>query len=523
MDNMLRSSLPAKIGYAFMRAWDGCILNKAFKAIGEMWHKSTARRVVHGFLYIPSTLVYSRFYKILNWFNGVMFSLGEKLRPCVDNSVVFRAASSFSSSKFVEESAILGGIKKLGMRGVLLVLFAMYLPLDVLIRDVIGIAALSSIWDEAFLIFCVMYILWDMVIIRRDRIKPSVTPLDAPLIFFICAALLIMAIVSPKISIAIAGYRAVCQFMLWFFVLTRLLRSERDVKIFYFSVCIMAVCVAFHSIYQYVIGVEIPSTWVAASEMGVRTRAFSITGSPNILGSLMVLCAPMLAALIYYVKPLWLKLVMWGLTIVMCLATLVTFSRGAWFGLAIAVVLFGLIVDRKILFLAALGAGGLIMFVPEISNRITFLFTSDFAAANSAGGRAQRWAIGWTLLRTNPIFGFGLGRFGGAIAMQNQVIEGLDYFYMDNYYMKTLVEMGYAGLVSYIYLLLQKILWAARGIFKTRKNPMSLLTRGMFCGMMGVLAHSFFENIFEVPYMNAYFWGFAAAIMCVGFLRRKAV
>ncbi len=523
MDNMLRNSLPAKIGYAFMRAWRGCILHKMASGFSKLWHKSRTRRVAHRFLSIPSTLVYSRFYKLLNNFNGMLFNLGEKLRPAVDSSKIFKLCRKFSASAFVEKSVILSSLKKLGMRGLLLVAFAMYLPLDVLIRDVIGIAALSSIWDEAFMLFCVGYILWDMVIIKRERIKPSVTPLDAPLFFFICASLFIMAVVSPKLSIAIAGYRAVCQFMLWFFVLTRLLRSERDVKILYFSVCIMAVCVAFHSIYQYIVGVEIPSTWVAASEMGVRTRAFSITGSPNILGSLMVLCAPMIAALIYYVKPLWLKLCMWALTIVMCLATLVTFSRGAWFGLAVAVVLFCLLVDRKLLLIAAVGAGALIMFVPEISNRITFLFTSDFAAANSAGGRAQRWAIGWTLLRTNPIFGFGLGRFGGAIAMQNQVMEGIDYFYMDNYYMKTLVEMGYAGLSAYIYLLVQKLLWSVRGIFKTRKNPMSLLTRGMLCGMVGVLSHSFFENIFEVPYMNAYFWGFAAVIMCVSFLRRKAV
>ena len=504
-----------------MRAWQGCVLNKIAKGFGELWHKSRTRRIVHRFLSIPSTFMYSRFYKVLNWFNGLMFSLGEKLRPAVDNSQIFGLCRKISASGFVNNSAVLSGIKKLGMRGILIAAFAMYLPLDVFIRDVIGVDALSSIWDEAFLLLCVGYILWDMVIIRKSRIKPSVTPLDATIIFFMCAGLFVMAVVSPKLSIAIAGYRAVCQFMLWFFVLTRLLRSERDIEIFYFSVCIMAVCVAFHSIYQYVVGVEIPANWVAASEVGVRTRAFSITGSPNILGSLMVLCAPMIAALIYYVKPLWLKLVMWGLTIVMCLATLVTFSRGAWFGLAVAVVLFCLMVDIKLLLIAVVGAMGVILCVPEISNRIAFLFTSDFAAANSAGGRAQRWEIGWRLLRTNPIFGFGLGRFGGAIAMQNQVVEGIDYFYMDNYYMKTLVEMGYVGLVSYLYLLLRKILWSVRGIFKTRKKPISLLSRGMFCGMMGVLAHSYFENIFEVPYMNSYFWGFAAAIMCIGFLRRK--
>ena len=105
--------------------------------------------------------------------------------------------------------------------------------------------------------------------------------------------------------------------------------------------------------------------------------------------------------------------------------------------------------------------------------------------------------------------------------MQNQTIENLDYFYMDNYYMKTLVEMGYVGLTAYILLLLSNLLASIRGLFKTRNDRMSLLSVGMFCGMIGVLTHSFFENIFEVPYMNAYFWGMAAAIMYISYLRRK--
>lgn len=521
MDSMLRGSLPAKIGYAFRRAWQGSALNRFFHAVGANYEKSKTRRVLHRFLSVPSTLVYSRYYRVLNAVNGWFFRIGERLRPAIAGSAVFRACTRLTHSAFVENSAVLRTIRNLGMRGILIIAFGMYLPLDVLIRDVVGIDLLSSVWDEVFMLFCIGYIIWDMIVIQRERRKPRATPLDAPVLFFMGAGLLVMAVVSPQMSIAIAGYRAVCQFMLWFFVLTRLISGNRELRIFYYSICVMAVGVALHGIYQYIVGVEIPKNWVAVAEMGVRTRVFSITGSPNIMGALMVMCAPMVAALIYYVKPLWLKCVMWGGTLACCLAALFTFSRGAWLGLAVAILLFGLIVDRKILLLALVAAGGLLLFVPEISNRIAFLFTSDFVEANQAGGRAQRWSMGWMLLSTNPVFGYGLGRFGGAIAMQNQVVDGLNYFYMDNYYMKTLVEMGYVGLISYLYLLASNLLFTVRGLFKTRKDRMSILSRGMFCGMMGVLTHSFFENIFEVPYMNAYFWGMAAAIMFISYLRRK--
>ena len=39
---------------------------------------------------------------------------------------------------------------------------------------------------------------------------------------------------------------------------------------------------------------------------------------------------------------------------------------------------------------------------------------------------------------------------------------------------------------------------------------------------MGVLLHCYFENIFEEPYMMAYFWGLAAALMYAGFFRKNA-
>lgn len=54
--------------------------------------------------------------------------------------------------------------------------------------------------------------------------------------------------------------------------------------------------------------------------------------------------------------------------------------------------------------------------------------------------------------------------------MQNKVIEetkDFSYFYMDNYYLKTLVEMGYLGLAFFILLLFGLVLWSLRSIGRT--------------------------------------------------------
>ena len=134
----------------------------------------------------------------------------------------------------------------------------------------------------------------------------------------------------------------------------------------------------------------------------------------------------------------------------MCLSCIFTFSKGAWGGLAVAVVIFAIFLDRRLIALMGVAGVGALLAIPSIANRITYLFTADYLAASRRAGRVIRWSKGLKLLQeSNPVLGFGLGRFGGAVAMQNKVIEetkDFSYFYMDNYYLKTLVEMGYLGL-----------------------------------------------------------------------------
>lgn len=518
MDKMIRDSFIARFFAVFALAFPGSILGKIVAAFKRGLKHSKTKQIAESFLSVSPELIFSKTYGWFYGFNKLLSKIGEKVSPAFQGSVIIRGWKKLSSSKLVEQSVILSFIKKLGMRKILIAAFALYLPLDWIIRDIIQIDSFASIWDEGFMVFCVAYIVFEIATSKKD-IKPRISPVDMPLLFFMAVGILLVAVVSPKLGVAVAGYRAVCQFMLWFFVLTRLIENDEDFKTFYFTMCAMAVLIGLHGIYQYITKAPMPASWVAQAEAGVRTRVYSIIGSPNVMGAFLVMTAPMLAACAYYTERLWLKCIMWGMTGILCLATLFTFSRGAWFGLTVAVAGFSLLVDRKLLAVACVGILGIIFCVPEISNRIMFLFTSDFQKANNSGGRGERWEIGLSMWRSNKIFGFGLGRFGGAIAMQNQEIEGLEYFYMDNYYLKTLTEMGLLGLVSYVWLLFRSIVWSLRSLFRGRKNKLSYLACGMFSGQIGVLAHSYFENIFEVPYMNAYFWGFSAAIIYLGFLR----
>lgn len=450
---------------------------------------------------------------------GSLLGAWQGLRRWVEGSLLRRLLAGLFTA--LRSSRLLGWIFSGGVTGVILTVLGLYAGVDWLLRDVLPIPVLSSTWDELLLLLSFAWIAYD-----RTGKAPTVsrtTTLDVSVFTFLAVGLALMFATASYFSIAVSGYRATCQYLLWFFAVTRLVRNDGDVKRLYWVMVALALVIALHGIYQYIVGVPIPSHWTDNAEADVRTRSFSIFGSPNILADYMVLFAPMAAGLAYSVKSKKGKVFAWFAAICMCFACLFSMSRGGWVAMVTAIVIFALLVDRK-LFAVMLLAGVAAMFLPFVASRLGYIFTDEFAHSTANGGRASRWALGLEhLYRSNPGLGFGLGMFGGAVAMQNQIFHSIQYFYMDNYYLKTLVEMGYVGLGAFILMMLTMLLTGCRSLYKAHKKEDGTypLTAGIFSGLCGVLVHCYFENIFEEPYMMATFWIMAAMMVYLGIYRNR--
>jgi len=518
---------------------ENCLIARFWRALAAMARQSKAKGILTRLgQIICGSLVCGALYRglmrsdaacrssglagLLRRCNALIRRIGAPFDAAYRNSIFYRFYSYCRKAPAFKGSLVLGEVFCPGFRVLLIYVFAFYLPIDWALRDVLKIAALASVWDEAFMLLAFFYIAGERMFgFEAGRVKT--TPADSGILLFMGVGLALMIAVSPRMYIAVQGYRATVQYILWFFLMVRLFRDRRDVMRLYRSLVLIAFLISLHGIYQFIMAVPIPSHWQTSTEVAVRTRVFSIFGSPNIMGSYMVLFAPMAAALAYSEKDIRMKICAWGFTVLMCFACLFTFSRGAWLGMAVAVLVFALLVDRRLLLLLVLVAAGA-MCVPGVYNRIAFLFTEEFKEASARGGRAGRWLIGTTLLKEkHPLLGFGLGRYGGAVAMNNQVETRFDYYYLDNYYMRIMVEMGYAGLTAYLMMLGNTVLTALRCILRRRgdREGTSALCAGMLAGMCGVLTHCLYENIFEEPYMMAYFWGIAAMIVFMGFLETK--
>lgn len=160
------------------------------------------------------------------------------------------------------------------------------------------------------------------------------------------------------------------------------------------------------------------------------------------------------------------------------------------------------------------------LLVPSVMSRIEYMLSPQYRINSMSGGRLLRYQTGWDMFIQNKWTGIGLGHFGGAVAMNNKNLIS-DTFYMDNYWLKTAVEMGVVGIAAFAVLVLILVLWSIRAIKQSEGYDSKLITAAGFSGMCGVIFHNLMENVFEVPYMVAYFWVIAALVFYFGFRRKK--
>ena len=382
-------------------------------------------------------------------------------------------------------------------------IMALYLFADNILRSILP--SVASIWDEALFILIIMWIIFRRVFFNKRYRKSTI---DYVLISFVIIYLVLTFINSPDLSIALEGYRAVVQHILWFFIMMQLLDSK---KIVYRTLWIYIVgigLIGVHGVYQYITKAPMLGDWIDTGET-IVTRVYSITKSPNALGSLLVLFMPIAFAMIFAADDILKKIISFFFFITMGLSILFTYSRGAWLGVFIAMLIFFVIMNKRLVVPIITIMTILILDVSSLFNRVKHLFTPEYAMKSRNGGRLYRYHIGLQKWSESKLIGVGVGRFGGAVATNHNLTP----FYMDSFYLKTLTEAGIIGLGSFIILIISTMYKVLRYIFASKDDNDKIIMYGIFSGLCGVLIQNCIENIFELPFMVIYFWSLIAVIV----------
>lgn len=358
---------------------------------------------------------------------------------------------------------------------------------------------IGVIWDKVvLLIIAIMALLrW----LKGDRPQGFRWQRYAGWFIVYTMALMFAGLSHPLTSVQ--GFRIDVYYILYGLLIPFVV-GPRDVPKLLHSIALVMILIAVDGVFQYVIKVPNPSSWATPN----LTRVFSVLISPNELGSYMALATPLLLGMFLYETERFRKgIYLFGLIFAL-MALFLSFTRGAWFALAIAVLIMAIMFERRLLIILVV-LGVVAFFLPPIHHRVAALFSPVYWIQSTSSGRVYRWIMAYDKMSSNPLFGVGLGKFGGAVA--SQYGGGL---YSDNYYAKTLGETGLLGLTLFITMHLSLIAEIFRGTVRKAKGRVRFLAIGITTGLLAVLIHNSMENVFEfAPMALTYF--LVASLMLV--------
>jgi len=297
-------------------------------------------------------------------------------------------------------------------------------------------------------------------------------------------------------------------FMCGYFLVVNLIRSTDWVIRCYFAVLSSSVLVALYGIYQNFF-VSANTTWQDTAMFGdISGRVVSTFENPNVLAEYLIMVLPVAAAGFFTAKNASQRLLFLfaGGSIGACL--IFTWSRGAWLGILIAMMLFLLMYSKKFLVAGLFGifAVPFLPFVLPQSVLNRFLSIGNLGDT-STSYRVNIWEGTLRMMRDHFLGGIGVGVEVFGEIYPRYSLSGIESApHSHNLYLQIFVETGILGLILFIVFLFTFV----RHNFTFYAKPLPLKPRlfcaALFCGLLAVLAQGMTDYIWYNYRVYLIFW-----------------
>jgi putative inorganic carbon (hco3(-)) transporter len=270
--------------------------------------------------------------------------------------------------------------------------------------------------------------------------------------------------------------------------------------------------------------------------LGRFFRAFGTFGQPNPFGGFLGLLTPLALMMAYgYAQRLWAAyraqqrtplqdlalLLFYGSGAGLMLAgILMSWSRGAWLGVALSSAVMVFALPRKIwqsmVVTAVLIAVGLMLWMgglipASIVNRLTssaaeFITIEDVRGVEITNEnyavveRLAHWQAATNMATDYPWLGVGLGNYENAYNTYRLMFWEFPLGHAHNYYLNILAEAGIIGILSYL-TMGAGLIWLT---WRLRQNP-DLLIRAAGIGLMGTWTYLAVHSLLDNLYVNNIF------------------
>ncbi|NLX02283.1 MAG: hypothetical protein GXY40_07110 [Syntrophomonadaceae bacterium] len=380
---------------------------------------------------------------------------------------------------------------------ILLVLFLPFLPATL----AVGLVALT--------------VLSYIIKLFNGQASFNLTPLA--LYLFIFALVLVFAVVfsaTPQSSLKTGVVWLL--YLALYPVIINTVKEKRFLYLLLFLLVVSATLQSLYGIYQYGAGLFIDTEGWTDPELfaDIKTRVIGTLDNPNILAQYLELVIPLSLALFWTTRHWAKKMVFMTCTIIMTLCMLLTYSRAGWIALALSILVFGLLRDRKVVLLGALALLVAVYYLPgTFMNRLSSIGNMG---ESSIMYRTFVWKSALYMLKDFWFSGVGLGTNAfSAIYNQFYMREGVFAFHTHNLYLQLWIETGILGLLSFLTVVFVNIKHALSALLQTHNIVIKAILASFLAGLSGFLFHGLMEHSFYNFKILLLFWTVIALIMAM--------
>ena len=224
------------------------------------------------------------------------------------------------------------------------------------------------------------------------------------------------------------------------------------------------------------------------------TKGTTPFDNPNVLGEYLLLLIPIAAGYILSRPGSANKAVSLIVTALLSVCMIYTYSRGNWIGLMVAILLFFMFYDGRIVWLGVIFALFVPMLLPQ--NVITRFMSIGDTTDTSTSYRVYIWMGSIAMLRDYWISGIGLGSEAFNMIYPFYSYSGIVAPHTHNLYLQIITENGVVGLVVFVALILMYYRMSISAIVRTKGDRMLKATMtGLAAGMFGYLVQGMFDNV----------------------------
>lgn len=315
------------------------------------------------------------------------------------------------------------------------------------------------------------------------------------IVFWAVATLSLTA--SEFLHVSLREYRqVVLDPLLYYALLTAVFRTRRDVRLLFRAFLGVGALVAAISIGHYFF------VGVTEATGGVE-RALAIYQSPNALGLFLGRIAPAAVVVAAFGRGLGRdRAAATAAALLILAAVFLTYSRGAWLGVAVALLFAAAWRGHRRL---ALAGGAAIVAAAALArlagnNRLT----SD----ESSSQRLYLWEAALAMIRDHPLQGVGLDNFLPLYPryMRPEAWREPNISHPHNLVLDYWLRLGLAGPLSLIWL--QLSFWRAgrRAYVRLSGGPDQAIVLAMLASMVDFLVHGLFDNSYFLIDLALVFW-----------------